>query len=571
MATELTSISDNYDILDVLGEGSYGIVVGCYKRDTKEVVAVKLLKKPRFSQNYDRREMVILKKLQCLDPDESRIIRCLEWYHGKETAYMVFEMMDISLHGFMAHRKWAPLPLNGIRTIIKDLATALAALGRVGLIHTDLKLANVMLVDHKTQPFRTKLIDFGLTLRKSEAWPGQAVQPLLHRSPEVILGLPFSEAIDIWALGTIMARLSLGFSLFPGTHEYDVLRYIIDLLGEVPKKLVKAGRRTKLYYKGRGNFFMNTNWTMKTPEQFFKETGHSTQEHRAYKAPSLNELTALNMLRGNKEEEADRRACFDLMKKMLQMDPKNRITPNKILAHPFIKGSYVRYSKGCTMSTVVDVSKSPAETKVDDCPQAVEKKSHPPKDEKSNSPKDEKSNSPKAKDEKSNSPKDEKSNSPKDEKSNSPKDEKSNSPKDEKSNSPKDEKSNSPKDEKSNSPKDEKSNSPKDEKSNSPKDEKYNSPKDEESNSPKDEDARDSKSVSDSTDSSLSSSEDSTFEDLDSMIIPSAPQNRPESSQIPEAIEPKKKKKKKRGIQRFLSTLKRNIFCCFCAPKNGDE
>ncbi|XP_037628476.1 homeodomain-interacting protein kinase 1-like isoform X3 [Sebastes umbrosus] len=458
MATDVkTSNLDNYEMLHVLGEGSYGKVVGCYKRDTKEVVAVKFLKKTRFSQHLDRREMFILEKLRCLDPDECRIIKCFEWNHDKESAYMVFEMLDISLHRFMARRKWAPLPLDGIRTIIKDMATALTALRSVGLIHTDLKMDNIMLVDHKKQPFRVKLIDFGLTLRKSEAWPGQGVQPLLHRSPEVILGHPFSEAIDVWALGTIMAKLYLGCSLFPGVHEYDVLRYITDLLGEVPQQLVKAGRRTKLYYQGRANFFMNTEWTMKTPEQFSKETSQRTEEHRAYQAPSLKELTAMNILQGNKEEEADRSACFDLMDKMLQMDPNKRITPNKILAHPFITGSYVNNG----------------------CPQAVEKKSQHPSVEKSNSPKDE------------------------------------------------------------------------------------------EYNSPKDEDARDSKSVSDSTDSGLSSNKDSPFEDLDSVIIPLAPQNSPESFHTPEAIEPKKREK--RGIRRFLSTLKRNVFCCFCAPKNGDE
>ena len=66
--------------------------------------------------------MYILEKLRCLDPDQSRIIRCLDWYHGREIAYMVFEMLDVSLHDLMDRRKWAPLPFNAIRTIIKDVS-----------------------------------------------------------------------------------------------------------------------------------------------------------------------------------------------------------------------------------------------------------------------------------------------------------------------------------------------------------------------------------------------------------------------------------------------------------------
>ena len=57
MEYELISHSDNYKILDVLGEGGYGTVVACHKQDTNEVVAVKFLKKTRYSQYYDRREV----------------------------------------------------------------------------------------------------------------------------------------------------------------------------------------------------------------------------------------------------------------------------------------------------------------------------------------------------------------------------------------------------------------------------------------------------------------------------------------------------------------------------------
>lgn len=43
------------------------------------------------------------------------------------------------------------------------------------------------------------------------------------RSPEILLGLPFTEAIDIWSLGSLMAQMLLGFILFPGTNKYDVV------------------------------------------------------------------------------------------------------------------------------------------------------------------------------------------------------------------------------------------------------------------------------------------------------------------------------------------------------------
>uniref|UniRef100_A0AAQ4PV26 Protein kinase domain-containing protein n=1 Tax=Gasterosteus aculeatus aculeatus TaxID=481459 RepID=A0AAQ4PV26_GASAC len=93
---------------------------------------------------------------------------------------------------------------------------ALNALKGIGLLHADLKLDNVMLVNHQDEPFRVKLIDFGVALPASEVWEGMIVQPLPYRAPEVSLGLPISEAIDMWALGCLLACLFFCRNIFNG-------------------------------------------------------------------------------------------------------------------------------------------------------------------------------------------------------------------------------------------------------------------------------------------------------------------------------------------------------------------
>ena len=47
---------------------------------------------------------------------------------------------------------------------------------------------------------------------------------LIFRAPEIILGLPFDEAIDMWSLGCVAAELFLGWPLYPGPSEYDQVR-----------------------------------------------------------------------------------------------------------------------------------------------------------------------------------------------------------------------------------------------------------------------------------------------------------------------------------------------------------
>lgn len=65
--------------------------------------------------------MHILQKLKCLDTAKSNIVRCHDWFTFLDQAFLVFELLDISLYDYMAKTKRAPLPLHGIRTIIKDV------------------------------------------------------------------------------------------------------------------------------------------------------------------------------------------------------------------------------------------------------------------------------------------------------------------------------------------------------------------------------------------------------------------------------------------------------------------
>ncbi|KAF3849533.1 hypothetical protein F7725_019252, partial [Dissostichus mawsoni] len=219
---------------------------------------------------------------------------------------------------------------------------------------------NVMLVNHHVKPLRVKLIDFGLAVKISEVWPGVVMQPLWNRSPEIILGLPFNEAIDIWSLGTILAEMLLGFPLFPGRHEYDVLRYIIDLLGEPPKELLNRAVNTGLFFKEKRKPFVKKHWTFKTPKEFQRETLKKTREDREYNFSSLEALKKTRLLKANSPELEDRKECVELLKEMLTMHQNNRITPDKILVHPFTIRRYLS-RKNCPNTQAVQGEMAMAE------------------------------------------------------------------------------------------------------------------------------------------------------------------------------------------------------------------
>lgn len=86
----------------------------------------------------------------------------------------------------------------------------------------------------------------------------------VDRAPEVLLGLPYCEAIDMWSLGCVLAELYLGWPLYPGASEYDQIRYITQTQGPVPDHLMSAAAKTDRFYRRIGiDAFGRTLWRLK--------------------------------------------------------------------------------------------------------------------------------------------------------------------------------------------------------------------------------------------------------------------------------------------------------------------
>lgn len=105
----------------------------------------------------------------------------------------------------------------------RQVASALGALERMGLIHADIHAKNIMLVDHRAEPLAVKLIDFGTAVRSSDPEPTMSHQIYSYRSPEIILGLRVSAATDVWSLGVVMGLMVCDQQLFPGHGSYEVV------------------------------------------------------------------------------------------------------------------------------------------------------------------------------------------------------------------------------------------------------------------------------------------------------------------------------------------------------------
>uniref|UniRef100_A0A3Q4G3S0 non-specific serine/threonine protein kinase n=1 Tax=Neolamprologus brichardi TaxID=32507 RepID=A0A3Q4G3S0_NEOBR len=285
----LCSMSNSYEVLEFLGRGTFGQVAKCWKRGTNEIVAIKILKNHPSYARQGQIEVSILSRLSTENADEFNFVRSYECFQHKNHTCLVFEMLEQNLYDFLKHSKFSPLMLKCIRPILQQVATALMKLKSLGLIHADLKPENIMLVDPLRQPYRVKVIDFGSASHVSKAVCSTYLQSRYYRAPEIILGLPFCEAIDMWSLGCVIAELFLGWPLYPGASEYDQIRYISQTQGLPAEYLLSAGTKTSRFFN-RGPDSSYPLWRLKTPAEHEAEMGIKSKEARKYIFNCLDDM-----------------------------------------------------------------------------------------------------------------------------------------------------------------------------------------------------------------------------------------------------------------------------------------
>ncbi|XP_067467196.1 homeodomain-interacting protein kinase 2-like [Thunnus thynnus] len=328
----LRSSWSEYLLQHFMFDGFFSRVARCQDKNTKDTVALKIFKKRSNDSQEPNRELAMLKMIRGLDP--LNVVRFCESFEHMGKMCLAFEMLDKNLHELLKERRGNPLSLQQIRSITEQLVSALGALKTVGVIHTNITPQNIMLVNQKETPFRVKLIDFSSAIKAAEVKRGVIMQPVAYRSPEVILGLPISEAADMWSLGGVLATLYLGSVPFPQRCQYYLMKTMVQTLGQPEDQILDDGTHTLLYFS-QNQDSTKPAWRLKTADEHKAVTGFPPQNHRgsSTRFSSLDDLVMLYP-EGEKIEERTEFVC--LLKQMLCLNPHKRITPSQALGHLFI-------------------------------------------------------------------------------------------------------------------------------------------------------------------------------------------------------------------------------------------
>eukprot|EP00294_Goniomonas_avonlea_P015907 CAMPEP_0114552250 /NCGR_PEP_ID=MMETSP0114-20121206/7027_1 /TAXON_ID=31324 /ORGANISM="Goniomonas sp, Strain m" /LENGTH=575 /DNA_ID=CAMNT_0001737119 /DNA_START=284 /DNA_END=2011 /DNA_ORIENTATION=- len=246
-------LSYRYEILGILGKGSFGVVAKCYDWKTNQLIALKVIRNKKRFHHQALVEVKILEHLRdnWTDSDgSSTIVFMSEYFYFRNHMCISFELLCINLYEFIKNNKFQGLSLGLIRRFALQLLVSLRFLRKFRVIHCDLKPENILLKAPNKSSI--KVIDFGSSCFEDER-VYTYIQSRFYRSPEVILGLPYDTGIDMWSFGCILAELYTGYPLFPGENEVEQLACIMEVLGLPPRHLVDAATRRKMFFDSNLN------------------------------------------------------------------------------------------------------------------------------------------------------------------------------------------------------------------------------------------------------------------------------------------------------------------------------
>ena len=306
--TNGTHLNYRYEILDILGKGSFGEAIKCYDHKNKDLVCIKIINSQKKFQNQAMTEIKILSLISSCDiNNDSNNVKFYNYFRFRNHICLVFELLGKNLFEYLQLNNFVGFDINLIKSYTQQMLFSLLFLRNMGIIHCDLKPENILIFPNNVS--QIKVIDFGSSCLESERIY-LYIQSRFYRAPEVIFDLGYNYEIDMWSLGCILYELYRGEPLFPGINEVEQIYLIMEKIGFPPKYIIEHSPKKMLFYDENLK-----------PYQMIDEEGN-------YIVPGGKKL---------KDIMKDAPDSFvDFVSKCLKWNPFERITPDKALLHPFI-------------------------------------------------------------------------------------------------------------------------------------------------------------------------------------------------------------------------------------------
>ncbi|USW51810.1 Putative serine/threonine-protein kinase, active [Septoria linicola] len=280
----------------VVGSGTYGKVYKAIHVYTGGMVALKKIRMEGERDGFPVTAMREIKLLQSLN--HNNVVPLLEVMVERNDCFMVFEYLSHDLTGLLNHPTFA-LTAAHKKDLAKQLFEGLDYLHRRGVLHRDIKAANILI----SKTGELKLADFGLARfyqkRQKQDYTNRVIT-IWYRSPELLLGeTQYGPAVDIWSAACVLVEIFTRHAIFPGDgSEINQLDKIYNVLGTPSRSEWPAISELQWYELLRPTTRMQSTFAEKYRERVSPE-------------------------------------AFELLQAMFLYDPANRPTAADVLEHPY--------------------------------------------------------------------------------------------------------------------------------------------------------------------------------------------------------------------------------------------
>uniref|UniRef100_A0A2P2I2L9 Stress-activated protein kinase JNK n=1 Tax=Hirondellea gigas TaxID=1518452 RepID=A0A2P2I2L9_9CRUS len=302
------SILRRYSNLKAIGSGAQGIVCAAYDSVSLQNVAIKKLSRPFQNVTHAKRAYREFKLMKLVN--HKNIIGLFNAFTPQRTmdefqdVYLVMELMDANLCQVIQ----MDLDHERMSYLLYQMLCGIKHLHSAGIIHRDLKPSNIVVKSDCT----LKILDFGLARTAGTTFMMTPyVVTRYYRAPEVILGMGYTENVDIWSVGCIMGEMIRGGVLFPGTDHIDQWNKIIEQLGTPSHEFMQRLQPTVRNYVENRPRCCGYNFERLFPDVLFPS---ESTDHNRLKASQAR----------------------DLLSRMLVIDPERRTSVDEALMHPYI-------------------------------------------------------------------------------------------------------------------------------------------------------------------------------------------------------------------------------------------
>lgn len=242
-----SEILDKYEMMGVVGEGSYGTVHRARNKENGVTVAVKkFIEDDSNTLKIAQRELRALRRLR-----HENLVNMLEHTRRRRRLYIIFEYVDGTVLDYLESQPTKRIEPSLAREITWQVLRALEFIHQHGMIHRDVKPENILYSKEGV----VKLCDFGFA-RPNAKINGEIftdyVATRWYRAPELLVKeTQYDQGVDIWAVGCLLPEMLSGDALFPGESDLDQLQLIISICGPLPKHLVESFRQKPEFYSSR--------------------------------------------------------------------------------------------------------------------------------------------------------------------------------------------------------------------------------------------------------------------------------------------------------------------------------